>query len=167
VLAGMIVCRVCGIKKAATKFSRDLRSSRSYRSVCKDCEGVRKRAYNQLPRVKEMRRIYDRLPRVKESKRERERVYRQLPFCRERMYWNKARYYQKYPEKRRAHSVVEQALKNGLLVRPEACSVCGTQRKLHAHHDDYFNALDVRWLCEECHSFVHRKVNETRQLIEA
>lgn len=53
------------------------------------------------------------------------------------------------PEKRAAHKAVEKALRNGKLER-QPCE-CGCDRKVQAHHDDYFKPLEVRWLCHEAH----------------
>lgn len=55
-----------------------------------------------------------------------------------------------------ARHAVTAAVKAGRLVRPAACERCGTKsRRLEAHHWDYREALDVRWVCPPCHSIVH------------
>jgi ribosomal protein S27AE len=59
----------------------------------------------------------------------------------------------KYPEKARAHDKVRRAIEAGLLVRMP-CEACGAERA-HAHHEDYSAPLDVRWICQKCHSGVH------------
>ena len=50
---------------------------------------------------------------------------------------------------------VKVALKNGTLVRPERCSACGSNRRLHGHHPNYRKPLDVVWLCSPCHKDQH------------
>jgi ribosomal protein S27AE len=45
-------------------------------------------------------------------------------------------------------------VRTGKLV-PQPCEVCGAIN-VHAHHDDYSKPLEVRWLCPEDHSHVHR-----------
>jgi hypothetical protein len=67
--------------------------------------------------------------------------------------WSKA-YGLKYPEKRRAHMLVGEAMKRGDLIR-QPCSVCG-KLKTHAHHEDYTKPLDVVWLCPKHHGERHR-----------
>ncbi|SRR5216684_2263199 len=57
----------------------------------------------------------------------------------------------RYPEKDRAHRVVFNALRNGQLVRPRACSNCGKVCIPQAHHPDYEKPLEVIWLCRPCH----------------
>lgn len=53
-----------------------------------------------------------------------------------------------------AHDAVEQAIKSGVLVR-EPCEICGKER-VDAHHDDYSEPLNVRWLCRGHHLKLHR-----------
>ena len=59
----------------------------------------------------------------------------------------------KHPEKRRAHTAVHNALRDGKLKR-QPCSKCGA-RTAQAHHEDYSRPLDVTWLCFECHRKEH------------
>lgn len=54
-----------------------------------------------------------------------------------------------------AARAVGQARKRGILVPPVACSQCGTEGRLHGHHDDYAEPLAVRWLCRSCHVQYH------------
>lgn len=68
------------------------------------------------------------------------------------------RTHQKRPSKASARRVVEAALAAGVIVKPELCQHCGTvnedhrQWKLHAHHDDHSQPLDVKFLCPSCHA---------------
>jgi hypothetical protein len=40
------------------------------------------------------------------------------------------------------------------------CSICGEQKTIHAHHDDYTKPLDVIWLCRKHHQERHKCVAE-------
>jgi hypothetical protein len=60
----------------------------------------------------------------------------------------------KNQEKYKAHKAVEYAVKVGKLVRLP-CEDCGDERS-HAHHDDYFKRLEVRWLCATHHKAYHK-----------
>lgn len=59
-------------------------------------------------------------------------------------------------EAHNARVTVANAIKNGAMVKPDACERCSSNsRKLQAHHPDYARKLDVQWLCSPCHSLVH------------
>lgn len=55
----------------------------------------------------------------------------------------------------RAHRLVRDAIKKGLLVRPSRCPKCGNPpagtRPIHGHHADYDKPLEVEWMCAKCH----------------
>ena len=79
----------------------------------------------------------------------------------------KAREYQKlnydrFKAEYRARALVLKALKNGTLHRGK-CEICGDER-VEAHHDDYNEPLNVRWLCISCHRKWHSN-NEPRRAI--
>lgn len=58
-------------------------------------------------------------------------------------------------EKRKAHRIVETALKTGKLIS-QPC-FCGSM-SVHAHHDDYDKPLEVDWLCPQHHKDKHAKL---------
>lgn len=58
------------------------------------------------------------------------------------------------PLKRKAHNIVGNAIKTGKLER-KPCEQCGSEKRIHAHHDDYSKPLDVAWLCSEHHKKRH------------
>lgn len=68
------------------------------------------------------------------------------------MNYNKA-WRQRNPEKTKAHWTVQNALRNGKLIK-QPCEICGKD-KTHAHHDDYSQPLCVKWLCHTCHVDTH------------
>lgn len=56
----------------------------------------------------------------------------------------------------KARAAVAHAIQAGRLTRPDACERCkAASTDLEAHHWDYREELDVRWLCPPCHSIVH------------
>lgn len=61
-------------------------------------------------------------------------------------------WYQKNKEKRRAHVLLNRAVKSGKLKRPDNCSECGKKCKPDGHHKDYTQPFDVIWMCRACHS---------------
>jgi len=54
-----------------------------------------------------------------------------------------------------AHSKLDDAVKRGLVARPVVCEGCQEERPLSGHHDDYDRPLEVRWLCQPCHTALH------------
>lgn len=66
------------------------------------------------------------------------------------------------PEKVAARHAVNNAVKRGDLVKPQACESCGQEKRLTGHHDDYTKPLSVRWLCYGCHGKEHRVIEFRR-----
>lgn len=69
-----------------------------------------------------------------------------------------------HPEIVRARHDVRQALRYGHLTKPGTCQEpdCAETQLLEAHHTDYHQPLEVRWLCQKHHKLahVHMKVVE-------
>lgn len=61
-------------------------------------------------------------------------------------------------EKISCHSKVRRAIKNGSLTKLP-CEICG-DCKSEAHHDDYSQPLNVRWLCSKHHAEHHISIRE-------
>lgn len=71
---------------------------------------------------------------------------------------NKSRYLkiqkQRYPEKVLARGILRDAVKHGKIIRGP-CEVCGKDKDVHGHHEDYSQPLNVKWLCREHHFKLH------------
>ena len=70
-------------------------------------------------------------------------------------------YRKKYPNKYKAHTMVNNAIRSKKLFK-ENCEVCNREDSVHAHHDDYLKPLNVRWLCAVCHSKWHLENGEAK-----
>lgn len=68
-------------------------------------------------------------------------------------------YRKKYPNKYRAVTMVNNAIRSGNLHK-QPCEVCGVCDSVHAHHDDYLKPLNVRWLCAVHHKQWHDENGE-------
>jgi len=65
-------------------------------------------------------------------------------------------------DKRAAHIIAGNAIRNGRLVR-QPCDQCGSSENIHAHHEDYTKPMEVTWLCRQHHGTRHREINEERR----
>lgn len=60
--------------------------------------------------------------------------------------------------KRSASHIVNNAIRDGKIIKPSSCSQCNTTGvKIHGHHDDYAYPMTVRWLCSKCHTAWHKE----------
>jgi hypothetical protein len=60
------------------------------------------------------------------------------------------------PEKARAQAILHKAVERKKIVKPTACSKCGAEGRIEAHHPDYSKPLEVVWLCRVHHVEAHR-----------
>ena len=63
----------------------------------------------------------------------------------------------------RAHAAVSKAISEGKLVRPTACTQCGSSERIEGHHENYSKPLDVMWLCRVCHRELHMAKNRAKK----
>ena len=61
----------------------------------------------------------------------------------------------RYPIRTSSHQKVYYALKVGKIVKSITCDECGSFERMCGHHDDYNKPLEVRWLCQQCHTDWH------------
>ena len=91
------------------------------------------------------RRLQDEDPEWREKERARNRKRRPAPIT--------------TPEKNKARSALNNAVRDGKIVKPDACQKCGEKpgcKRLHGHHPDHSKPLGVLWLCTPCHGKEHR-----------
>lgn len=62
----------------------------------------------------------------------------------------------RYPNQYKAHNILNNALRDGKIVRPNKCSECGSKSSVVGHHNDYLEPLKVTWLCQACHVNWHK-----------
>lgn len=131
-------CFKCGAEKPLTEFYKHKGMADGHLNKCKDCT----KSDNLKHRWKNIdgAREYDR-----------DRGNRQDP-----EYLKSWR--TKFPNKYRAHISLNNALRDGKIVKLP-CEICGCERSV-AHHDDYSKPLNVRWLCQAHHKQWHRDNGE-------
>ena len=131
-------CFKCGSEKPLTEFYKHSQMRDGYVNKCKECN--KKDVKENRDKNIDYYREYDR-SRGYRSHNETLRAYRS-----------------KYPNKCKAHRIVQRAIRSGKLFS-ESCERCGSENT-HAHHDDYLKPLNVRWLCPVCHFEWHKQNGE-------
>lgn len=51
---------------------------------------------------------------------------------------------------------VNRAIKKGIISKPHKCSICGEYKRIIGHHDNYNEPLKVIWVCQSCHTRIHK-----------
>lgn len=59
-------------------------------------------------------------------------------------------------EKRNAAAAVQRAVTMGKLAKPTHCELCNQPAYLVGHHEDYSKRLEVKWICQSCHRYIHK-----------
>jgi len=139
-------CRKCGFIKPLSEFYSHPDTLDHHLSTCKECC----KAANRDNRNKNLEhyRQYDRDRNKANGNRE------------------KCPYSVSNPEKYRTRYQLRNAVKLGVITRPNVCSVCGVHSdQIEAHHSDYSKPLDVIWVCKECHWKIHKMINKQERLI--
>ena len=150
----MILCIKCDTKKNEADFYRStIRINGT--GECKICAAARVRA-NRAAKI-EYYREFDRkranLPhRVQARKDYQATEQGQKAMARANEAWRK-----RNPDSCQAHNLVNNAVRDGRLYKPNQCESCSTETALHGHHCDYNKPLDVMWLCDPCHKQWHRE----------
>jgi hypothetical protein len=132
-------CFKCGEVKSLTDFYKHPQMPDGRVNKCKECNKKDVRE-NRLIKV-EYYRNYDKDRGNRQSNK-----YRQ-------------EYLQKYPNKYKAHTIVSNAIRDKKLFK-KPCEICGSNKSIHAHHDDYLEPLNIRWLCAAHHSQWHKANGE-------
>jgi hypothetical protein len=74
---------------------------------------------------------------------------------------------QRNMQKRKAQWDVNNAIRDGRLIKPTNCESCSGIGKIEGHHDDYSLSLLVRWLCDPCHKKHHKMLRNLSRKVAA
>jgi hypothetical protein len=152
----MKTCKKCG------HTGPDGQDFYSSRNDCKECVKARARGH-RIENIDAIRE-YDRnrpnaKMRSKKSVQKNREKYKSDPAFKARILKSQAKWLSANKQKRKAHIIVGNAIRSGVLV-PLPCEACRTTEAVDAHHEDYRFPLDVRWLCKKHHMARHKEINE-------
>lgn len=150
----MINCKYCKIDKPASEFYLSTIRRDGKSGDCKECI----RAHVKANRAKnaEYYREFDRqrsnLPHRVQARKD----YAQSDRGKDRLLAGAKAWRKRNPASYQAHTIVNNAIRDGKMHKPPSCSECSSDCNPHGHHCDYNKPLDVMWLCEPCHKEWHR-----------
>lgn len=132
-------CTKCGESKEYSQFQIRRASKDGLSSACKHCLSIYDKQRANLPHRVSARKNYQKTDKGKEAIK--------------RSHQN---FIKKFPEKRKAHVLVDNYIRDGKLIRPKFCEKCNCECTPQAHHNDYTKPLEITWLCTKCHSEWHK-----------
>lgn len=148
-------CTQCNETKDLTEFYKHPQAADGYLNQCKTC----KKASQAKIRLNnhEYYKAYDRNRPNKEERNKQQKEYQATEKGKEVRAKATTNYRTNNPLKYKAHCLVNNAIKNGNLIRPANCEICGVECKPHGHHNDYTKPLEINWLCNKCHKQWHKE----------
>lgn len=132
-------CFKCGDTKPIVDFYRHSKMADGHLGKCKEC--TKRDVREHYAGTIDQRRAYER-----ERYQRPERKRAAMGYLKDHR--------RREPEKYKARQAVNNAIRDGTLVR-KPCEVCGATEGVEGHHDDYSKPLDVRWFCFEHHRQYH------------
>lgn len=135
-------CSMCKVFKSPNEYQRTAYGHDGMTAHCKSCASKRKRVYY----------IKNRDFVLAASKANASTAHGIESGNRAKTAW-----IERNPSKTSAHRAVAYAIRTGLLAK-QPCEKCGSSIQVHAHHDDYSQKLQVRWLCPVHHVERHREL---------
>ena len=124
--------------------------------TCKECRKERVKQ-NRLDKI-EYYRAYDNARANRPDRVQARKDYAKTPEG--IIAGNKAKnsYTDRNKKKRWVTNAVNNAVRDGKLIKPCACQSCGkVKSRIEGHHNDYDRPLDVTWMCSLCHRKWHKQ----------
>ena len=145
-------CKTCKELKPYTEYYKHSKMSDGHLNICKVC----KRAQQIITRNDNLEyyQEYDRNRPNKEERCKKTIEYSQTEKGKAVRQKSSIKYKTQYPIKYKAKNAVNNAIRDGLLIKPNTCECCNnvfTSHNIHGHHIDYAKPLEVIWLCNLCH----------------
>lgn len=132
-------CFKCGAEKPLSEFYKHAKMADGHLNKCKECTKSDVKTHRK---ENDSVRDYDR-KRGNRQSAEDLRKYRA-----------------ENPKKYEAHRWINNAVRDGRLIKAANCEICSSGFAIEGHHDDYNQPKVVRWLCSRCHSVWHAENGE-------
>lgn len=150
----MINCRHCKTDKPIADFYKSAIRQGGKTGDCKECIRSRVRA-NRAAKI-DYYREFDRKRANNPDRVQARKDYKQSEEGRKVVSRCNKAWRKRNPASYQAHNAVNNALRDGKMVKPSCCETCQQEAELHGHHCDYNKPLDVMWLCDPCHKAWHK-----------
>ena len=154
-------CFKCRVPKPLTAFYAHPGMADGHFGKCKECmkADVKKNRKDKIEQYTQYEKQRAQQPHRIEARKE----YAATPEGREAGNRAKRAWEARNPEKKKAATAVSNAVRDGKLVRGKNCQVCGSDRNIEAHHEDYSKPFEIVWLCKKH----HWQADEKRRLLES
>lgn len=150
----MILCIKCDKYQPESEYYRSTMRANGT-GECKSCTRARVRANREakIDYYREFDRKRANLPHRVQARKE----YAQTEAGKERKSAAIKAWAVRNPASCKAHNAVNNAVRDGRLIKPDTCESCNNKCNPHGHHCDYNKPLDVMWLCVSCHNEWHKE----------
>lgn len=183
----MKICTKCEKEKELEEFVKSPSCKDGRRGVCKECWKVKGQNYYKenkeekwigkrdqyrdqkkqwdkkykeknrvLLNAKQKLNYYNRNEEEHQKALERKRKYDKTDKAK---IWN-LEYKNRQKKRYLATSTLNNAVRDGKLIRPEVCSICQSKGSIEGHHADYDKPLEVVWVCKKCHTMIHKNLKK-------
>lgn len=188
-------CSKCGEVKPLSEFYKNAAASDGHQYLCKVCECARRRDYYQRnsdaaklksrawelanpDRVAERRKkwVLANPDKRAEYQKKWELKYpgRFAEFTKKWRAENPERWaeiakkwQQENADKLRCHQKLGYAVQKGWVLKSNTCQICGAaDTKIEGHHPDYSKPLEVVWVCDPCHKYLHVQQRRNERTLE-
>jgi hypothetical protein len=147
-------CFKCGIEKPLLDFYKHPQMGDGHLNKCKTCtkKDVSSNYRVNIDHYKQYEQSRQNHPHRVAARVE----YQATPRGKEALNKSRKRWQDGNPEKRKAQHLLNNAVRDGRVQKPDACWYCGATGRIHGHHSCYDLPLAVTWLCPKCHSAAHK-----------
>lgn len=155
----MKICKKCKEEKSKADFYKHKAGADGLFGKCKECikEAVRINRKKNHEYYKEYdKKRYQEDPRV----RTRHKRYWATDAGKSSMNKSREKWIVDNPKKIKVYNKVNNAVRDGKLIKPDKCQSCKNEGRLEGHHEDYSKPFDVMWLCNLCHTKIHREAKQ-------